>query len=424
MSRANASRAVAAALAFLAAAVHPAASAEVIRVGEHAPTPQAALAAAREGDVVELPSGRWPGPLRLDRPVTLRGAGGILDGGGVGTVLTIDAPGAVVENLALANGGADVGAPDACIFITPRAQGAVVRGNTMRGCAFGVWVHETHGVEILDNRIDGRTDLRVADRGNGIHLFDASELVVRGNVVRQARDGIYVSATEDSLIEGNRTENQRFGIHYMYSYRNTLRGNASHDNVVGMALMESLHLVVEDNEAFRNERNGILFRDVQFSTIHRNRLEGNGYGMFFFSSTENSIVGNRIAGNDVGLKIWAGTRRNVMEENQIVGNRQQIFYVGAEDQIWGTEGRGNHWGDYIGWDQDGDGIGDRPHRVDSFKARLTYQYPAAILLLHSPALEMLSHLSDSLPLLQTPTVVDRSPLLDEAASPALDEASP
>ena len=59
-------------------------------------------------------------------------------------------------------------------------------------------------------------------------------------------------------------------------------------------------------------------------------------------------------------------------------------------------GVGNRWGDYIGWDQDGDGIGDRPHRVESFKARLLYQYPAVALLLRSPALEMLSHLSGAI----------------------------
>ncbi len=105
----------------------------------------------------------------------------------------------------MSNSGGDVGAPDACIFIAPEATGAVVRDNSLTGCTFGIWVHETEGVQILFNHIEGRTDLRVPDRGNGIHLFDASQLVVRGNQVVQARDGIYVSATEDSLIEDNVT---------------------------------------------------------------------------------------------------------------------------------------------------------------------------------------------------------------------------
>ena len=414
MRRSAFSRSIGSAALIAALAASGPAGAAVIRVGSDAASVAEAIDVARTGDVVEIPPGHWPGPARIDKAITLRGLGGTLDGGGNGTVLFIEAPGARVEGLTVSNSGRDVGAPDACIFITPEATGAVVRDSSLTRCTFGIWVHQTEGVQILSNRIEGRTDLRVPDRGNGIHLFDASHLIVRGNQVVQARDGIYVSATEDSLIEDNVTENQRFGIHYMYSYRNTLRGNVSSDNIVGMALMESHDLVVENNETLRNERYGILFRDARSCEIHGNRVEQNATGMFFFSSTENSIRDNRIAHNELGLKIWAGTRRNAVEGNLILGNRQQVFYVGAEDQVWGELGRGNYWGDYVGWDHDGDGVGDRPHRVDSFKARLLHQFPAAVLLLHSPALEMLSHLSERLPLLRTPTVVDRAPLLDAA----------
>ncbi|MBW2384813.1 MAG: nitrous oxide reductase family maturation protein NosD [Deltaproteobacteria bacterium] len=374
---------------------------------------QSVLDRALPGDVIELEPGIYPGPIRIEKPLILRGRGGIIDGGGVGTPLVVAAPGARVEGIDVRNSGNDVGAPDACIYVEPSATGAVLHDNTLRDCAFGIWVHETDGVQIVDNRVWGRRGVRRTDRGNGIHLFDASNLVVRGNEVRDVRDGIYVAATEDSLFEGNLAENVRFGVHYMYSYSNTLRANVMNDNTVGIALMESRHLLVEDNHASGNLRQGLLFRDVQDSEIHRNRLERNGNGMFFFSSTENVIEGNVVQDNEIGLKIWAGTRRNLMRGNVIRGNREQVFYVGAEDQIWGESGRGNYWGDYLGWDQDGDGIGDRPHRVDSFTASLLYRYPSAVLLLRSPALETLSHLADRLPMLRTPTIIDQSPLLGD-----------
>ena len=402
---------LAAFLAVLAAWTTPGARAAVVRVGVDAEGVQAAIDAAANGDVVEVPAGTWPGPVTVDKAIILRGVGGGIDGGGRGTVLFVEAAGARVEGLRVEGSGVDVGAPDACIFVAQSATGAVVRDNELLRCAFGIWVQETEGAQILRNRVRGRPDLRSTDRGNGIHLFDASHLVVQGNRVSDSRDGIYVSATEDSLIADNVTSNQRFGIHYMYSHRNTLRGNVSNDNVVGLALMESWYLTVEDNEAQRNERNGLLFRDVQFSEIRRNRLRRNGSGMFFFSSTENVVEGNDIVDNEIGMKVWAGTLRNAVEGNRIVGNRQQVFYVGAEDQVWGESGRGNFWGDYLGWDQNGDGIGDRPHRVDSFTTRLLYRYPAATFLLRSPALEMLSHLSERLPLLRTPTIVDLAPLV-------------
>jgi nitrous oxidase accessory protein len=382
-------------------------------VTQEGPGLQAVLDAAEPGDVVELHEGIHAGPARIDKPLILRGHGGVIDGGGQGSALVVSAPGARVEGVVIRNSGEDVGASDACIYVDPSATGAVLRDNTLTRCAFGIWVHETDGVQIIDNRIESREELRTNDRGNGIHLFNASNLVVRGNEVSIARDGIYVSATEDSLIQDNVTSNVRFGIHYMYSYRNTVSGNVANDNTVGFALMESRYLIVEDNRAFRNRRNGLLFRDVESSQIRRNHLEGNGNGMFFFSSVDNVIEANRIIDNEMGLKIWAGTKRNRVEGNVIRGNREQVFYVAAEDQIWGEERPGNYWSDYIGWDQDGDGVGDRPHRVDSFTTSLLHRYPSATLLLRSPALEILAHMAERLPMFRTPTVVDRAPLMVE-----------
>jgi len=88
-----------------------------------------------------------------------------------------------------------------------------------------------------------------------------------------------------------------------------------------------------------------------------------------------------------------------------------LFYVGAEDLVWGESGRGNRWGDYLGWDQDGDGIGDRPYRVNGLEASLLYRFPGVVLLLRSPALEILFHMAERLPVLRVPTIVDVSPVI-------------
>ncbi|MCB9602420.1 MAG: hypothetical protein H6720_19045 [Sandaracinus sp.] len=42
------------------------------------------VARARDGDVVEVPPGIWRANLRIERSITLRGAGGVIDGGGEG----------------------------------------------------------------------------------------------------------------------------------------------------------------------------------------------------------------------------------------------------------------------------------------------------------------------------------------------------
>jgi nitrous oxidase accessory protein len=376
-----------------------------------ASTLQNVIDAAEDGDVIEIGPGDHFGPIRIERAIRLRGAGGSINGQGKGRVVTVAAPGAQVEGLTIHNSGTEVGRSDACIYLEPEASGAIIRDNSLYDCAFGIWVNETDGAQLIGNRIRGREGIRMTDRGNGIQLHDASHLLVSRNDISGSRDGIYVAATEDSVIEGNETHGQRFGIHYMFAYRNTIRDNRSSRNKIGFALMGSFHLVVTGNHAYDNTRNGLLFRDVQFCKIEGNRLERNGTGLFFFSSTENEIVDNEVLDNELGIKVWAGSRRNRVENNLVRGNRQQIFYVGAEDQIWGQGGRGNRWGDYLGWDQDGDGVGDRPYRVNGLKARLLYRYPAVVLLLRSPALEILLHMAERLPILRSPTIVDVSPLV-------------
>lgn len=374
---------------------------------------QERLNAAQPGDVITVPPGTIAGPLVVSRSVLLIGEGVTIDGRGVSQVVRIDAPRVEFRGFTIENSGMDLGGPDACIYLSKKAEFSKIVGNELRRCSFGVWVHETRKAQIDSNRIHGSKEGHRSERGNGIHLFNASDLVVSRNHVTGGRDGIYVSATEGSLIEGNRIQGTRYGVHYMFSYSNELRNNFVSDSMTGYALMESHHIRVLGNTAVDCDERGILFRDVQYCHIERNRVLGNAEGLFFFSSTENTVVNNEIRGNQVGARIWAGTLRNDISENRFVNNAQQIFYVGSSDLLLGEKGRGNFWSDYLGWDQDGDGVGDRPYRVDSFSARLTHQYPVAALLLRSPALELLSHLQQDLPLLSVPTVIDQSPLAEK-----------
>ncbi len=375
-------------------------------VGTDTPDLAAALALAEPGDRVVLGPGDWTGPAVIDKAITISSRGGVLVGS-EGKTLVLRAPGAVVDGLVIRGSGDDLQGPDACIYVEPSAAGAVIAESVLSDCLFGIWLHQVRGAQILDNQITGRPEVMAHAKGNGIHLFDSEQLTVRGNTVRGARDGIYVSATEDSLIADNQVSDQRFGIHYMYSYDNTIEGNVADDNTGGIALMESMRLTVRDNEAAGNERQGILFRDVQSSTITGNRVEGNGEGLFFFSSLDNVIADNVIVGNQIGARIWAGTERNEVRGNSFISNREQVFYVASSDQRWGA----NYWSDYLGWDQDGDGLGDRPYRSDALMAQLLHKYPAAALLLSSPALELLRLLQQRLPALRVPAVIDEAPLL-------------
>jgi len=382
-----------------------AAAAELV-VGEHAPTVQEAVALAALHDTVVLPPGEWSGPVRLTRAITLTSRGGVLVGG-QGSTVVIEGPGVTIDRLTVRGSGDELRGPDACIWVGPEGKGTRIVDSTLSDCLFGVWLHEVVGARVSGNRVEGRADARPSDKGNGIHLFDSAELEVSDNVVVGARDGIYVSATEDSVIRGNDVSHQRYGIHYMFSYDNVIEDNVANHNSGGLALMESHGLTVRGNHAAYNQRQGILFRDVQYTEIVGNTVAHNAEGLFFFSSLDNHIVGNVLRNNQVGAKIWAGTERNVVTDNAFIANRQQVFYAWTEDQHW----EHNYWSDYLGWDQDADGFGDRPYRADAFLSQLLHRFPQAVLLMSSPTLELLGALQERLPGLRLATVVDDQPLV-------------
>ncbi len=395
-------------------------TASAVAASQHRPATAAELIAVlsncENGDEIVLEKRVFIGNFRVTNSITITGKGSILDGDGQGTVLTLDAPNIVVNGIQVRNSGTDLSGPDCGIYLSPAAAGSRISSNLIEHCAFGIWVHECQSVTIENNRVMGIKTGHTSNRGNGIQLFDSTKVTARGNTVRDGRDGIYISATEDSLIENNHIEGARYGIHYMYSYSNTVRGNICRNNGNGYALMESKHLIVENNLSENNKGQGLQFRDAQYCTIRNNRLIGNAEGLFFYSSTNNKILDNLVKNNKVGVKIWAGSLRNQVEGNRFIGNSQQVFYVGTTEIEWGSDKRGNYWSDYLGWDQDGDGIGDRPYRVNSFHARLLYRFPAAALLMNSPSLETLSLLERRLPVLRTPTITDRKPLMNNPAS--------
>ena len=396
------------------------ARAEVLRPSE-TESLEAVAARAVEGDVVDIPPGIWPVHLVLERRITLRGAGGVLDGDGRGTVVTVRAPGVVLDGVSARNSGADLGGPDACVYAGEHATGVVVRGGHFEDCAFGIYVQRCDEARIEDNDVTGRAGVREADRGNGVHVFDSQHVVIRGNHVRGVRDGLFVAATNDSRIEDNRIDHVRYAIHYMWSHRNVLDGNVAEDSLTGLALMQSNDLVVEHNVILRNRRSGLLLRDTRDCRVSGNQLVGNGQALFMYNSDGDRIEHNVIVHNAVGAKIWGALVVNdEVHANTFVGNARQIFYVGSRDMIWGETPPGNHYSDYLGWDQDADGIGDRPYRVDSMGAVLVERYPAAALLLRSPALELLVHLEQRMPVLRVFTLVDRSPRM--SPGPGVEEA--
>lgn len=389
---------------------------------------------AASGDRLILPKGRYPGSLVIDRTLTLSGdPGAVIDGGGDGHAVVLDAPDSVLEGVTIENWGANLTDMDAGIFVEQGAAGSVIRDSRLQGPGFGIWLDAVSDVQVLDNVIRGDTALRSQDRGNGVHLFNSRNVRVEGNDIRHTRDGIYIDTSSQCLLRGNHMQALRYGVHYMYAYDNRVEENTTRDTRTGYALMQSKRLRVIGNRSQGDRNYGILMNNITGSLLRDNRITrahqrrdaqgkglvsgAEGKALFVYNSQYNRFEANRLAESDIGIHLTAGSEDNELVGNAFVDNRQQVMYVATRPQEWSEAEHGNYWSDYLGWDLDGDGVGDTPYEPNDAMDRLLWRYPVARLLMHSPAVLALRWVQRQFPVFRPQGVKDSHPLMEE---PGLD----
>lgn len=372
-----------------------------------------AIAQARAGDIIRVPPGIHEGPVHVDRTLTLLGEdGSIVDGGGQGRVVTVDAPDVVLRGLTVRNSGASLASEDSAIFVTARGDRALVEGNRLEHNLIGIYLKGPEDAVVRGNTVRGRRDLRMNERGNGIHLWNTPGSIVEDNDLRWGRDGIFVTTSRDNIFRNNRLRDLRFAVHYMYTNRSQVSGNVSSGNHIGYALMYSTRLTVHDNVSVGDRDRGILFNFANQSQIFANRVDpGPKKCVFIYNSNINRLHHNHFEGCDIGVHFTAGSERNQIWGNAFVANRTQVKYVGTRHLEWSQAGQGNYWSDHAAFDLDGDGIADLPYRPNDLVDQIVWRHPVAKLLLSSPAVQVLRWAQRRFPALLPGGVVDSAPLM-------------
>lgn len=375
---------------------------------------QQAIDRAAAGDVLEIERGRYQDNFLVDKPLTLRGLDRpTLSGGNRGDTLRVTAPDVMIEGLIVRESGDSLKDQNAGIYIRPGAHRAIVRRCDLSYNLFGLWIEKADDVRIEANNITGKRDYQSSQRGNGVQLYNTRGARIIGNNISFVRDALYVDVSHHAVFRGNKLHHSRYGSHYMNSYYNLWEDNDSHHNRGGLALMEVRDQIVRNNRTWANTDHGIMLRTLQDSVIENNIVVGNGRGFFIYDVEYATLRGNLVLDNRVGVHLSAGSTRNVVQGNDFIGNREQLRYVGARDEAWGGKpgerGQGNHWSNYLGWDRDGDGVGDLPYEANDVVDRLSWRHPGVQLLLASPAVQALRLVGRQFPVLRVPSVVDAHP---------------
>lgn len=369
----------------------------------------AAVRNAAAGDVLEIARGYYRTNLLIDKPLTLRGVDRpTISGGNQGDTIRVTAPDVVIEGLIVRDSGDSLKDQNSGIYLYPGAHNAVVRRCDLTYNLFGLWVEKANDVLIEHNVITGKRDYGSSQRGNGVQLYNTKGARILNNNISFVRDALYIDVSHHAVFRGNKLHHSRYGSHYMNSYYNLWEDNDSYYNRGGLALMEVRDQVVRNNRAWGNSDHGIMLRTLQDSVIENNIVAGNRRGLFIYDVEYIKLNGNLVVDNHVGVHLSAGSTRNEVEGNDFIGNREQVRYVGSRDERWGVK-HGNHWSNYLGWDRDGDGIGDVPYEANDVVDRLSWRHPSLKLLLASPAVQALRLVGRQFPVLRVPSVVDPKP---------------
>ncbi|MHA7774633.1 nitrous oxide reductase family maturation protein NosD [Roseibium sp. M-1] len=375
------------------------------------------LARTQAGDVLRLAPGDHEGPVVLDKPLTLDGAGKArITGGGSGSVITVEATDAVIEGLELTGSGLSQETLDAGVKLTKKAHRAIVRNNRILDNLTGVDVHGARNAIVSNNLIEGRQDLRMNERGNGIYVWNAPDLLAEHNTIRFGRDGIFVNASHKDTFRANHFENLRFAVHYMHGNNGVIEGNVSVGNDIGYALMFSNRLKVRGNVSIGDRNHGLMLNYANQAEISGNQVEGGGEKcLFMYNANKNNVSGNRFEGCPIGIHFTAGSANNAFEGNAFIGNRTQVKYVGSRQLDWSTGGRGNYWSDHPAFDMNGDGIADTSYRPNDMIDQVLWTQPSAKLLVGSPAVQLLRWTQSQFPALLPGGIVDTAPLMHPPA---------
>ena len=383
-----------------------------------------AVAGAAPGDVLRLADGVYSGPVTIDRPLTVIGPrGAVVDGGGVGSVITLAVPDIVLSGFTVTGSGNVNQDLDAGVKIVEGADRAQVKGLLVQGNMHGIDVHGGRDAHVVGNEIIGTQNLHMNERGNGIYVWNSPGTLLEGNSIRYGRDGIFSNASSNSIYRGNMMRDLRFAVHFMYTRNTEVSQNISIGNHLGFAIMFSDRAKILNNQSLGDREHGLMLNYANNADVTGNLVRGGTRKcLFIYNAHKNLIWGNRFEGCGIGIHFTAGSERNVLTGNAFIGNREQVKYVGTRHMEWSHEGRGNFWSDHPAFDLNGDGIADSFYRPNDVMDQILWSQPAAALLTGSPAVQLIRWSQQSFPATLPGGVRDSAPLMRPLSIPVSAEA--
>ncbi|MEW6434770.1 MAG: nitrous oxide reductase family maturation protein NosD [Myxococcota bacterium] len=356
---------------------------------------QPLIDAAEDGSTLTL-SGTYSGPVLMTKRLVLDGQGkAVIDGGGKGTVFTLQASGATLRGLTFTGSGESHSTDDTCLNV--RGHGNLIENNRFEDCLFGVDLKQSNKNVVRRNFIRSQ-DVPLGRRGDALRLWYSMDNLVEENTVVDSRDMVVWYSNGNRILK-NHGKRSRYSLHFMYAEHNVVEGNRFEDNSVGIYVMYTEGVEIRNNVISHSvgaTGMGIGFKEASNSVVEGNDIVYCALGISsdlspYQPDSTVTIRNNRIAYNGVGLAFTGDKTGTLVEGNVFEGNIDQVSQSGggtAMNNTW----RGNYWDDYQGFDRNRDGQGDTPYELYAFTDRIWMETPNARFFKNAPLMEALDFL--------------------------------
>lgn len=358
----------------------------------------------KPGDTLYLPPGEYIGGAVINKPIHIIGDDQVtILPGKKGPVIQVKANQVIIENISIMD---QRNTNDETVYIT--GDDNELKKLNIKTNGVGIQLFEANDNKLYQLKITGNKNLSLAQRGNGIDLWDSDHNTIHSSQITDVQDGVYLEKSSQNDIYNNIVTHSRYGYHLMFTNKTTLTENESYYNVSGMMVMGTNGTVVKHNELKHNLKSvqslGLLLFDVKNAQVAHNKISHNKVGLFIENAHKNDITLNELEQNFVGVQFLKSTENSVTK-NAFLANVVQ----GQAERSSDNDTESNFWGDHIGVDVNGDGYSQLSYQVDPFYLSLTKEYPPFQIYFQAPGMQFLEQL------FHAPTdqwLSDQSPLMD------------
>jgi parallel beta-helix repeat protein len=248
-----------------------------------------ALDHAYDGYTIYVLNGTYHEHVVIDKKITLMGEEKnttIIDGDGIGDVITISVPDVKITGLTVQNSGTQL--LDAGVKTLTLYSNATIENNILTHNAIGLFLN--YGYAPIWNIVRNNT---IIHNVKGIFTLWSNHGEITGNIIMQNEEnGLEMECSKYATIAGNIiSDNAGYGIYLRgESNQNTVTGmNLIQNNAVGIKISESNRNVISKNDFIGNLQHATFYNSF-LTTWKRNYWDNR---VLFFPEIIQGFIGKR-----------------------------------------------------------------------------------------------------------------------------------